>query len=387
VSLTKRLYAALGLIATVFLTAAIWEIHAYENARRQVLQALPQDQQLIHVSNQLVVTLIASVFIDFLLLALATYFVRKWIMKPLGSIRGVMQRVAAGEFTKEIWPVGPKEIAEVAVAAEEMRSTLIDQIDYSRGAEKSLRDESDQTLVHALRSALEPTVRKADHANYEIDAYSQGATGVISGDWWDVYTSKNSDGSKTKTTFILVDVEGHDPTTGIVALKIKSIVGEQLESGIPIESIMHNVSRILAGVDNKILSALVVEFPENSTEPARWLNAGHPSAHVFSSGAVQQVLDKTGMILAGFNDEWEVREFEWPIGSAVVFASDGLLELRNEAGEEFGQDGLISAVNKAQTSREIVNQIVSRGQKHGSTKSTSHWEHEDITVVAITRQG
>ena len=386
-SLTKRLYTALGLIATVFLTAAIWEIHAYENARRQVLQALPEGQQLIHVSNQLVVTLIASVFIDFVLLALATYFVRKWIMNPLGSIRGVMQRVAAGEFTKEIWPVGPKEIAEVAVAAEEMRSTLIDQIDYSRGAEKSLRDESDQTLVHALRSALEPTVRKADHANYEIDAYSQGATGVISGDWWDVFTSKNSDGSKTKSTFVLVDVEGHDPATGLVALKIKSIVGEQLESGVAIENIMHNVSRILAGVDNKILSAFIVEFPENSTEPARWLNAGHPSAHVFSSGAVQQVLDKTGMILAGFNDEWQVHEFEWSIGATVVVTSDGLLELRNEAGDEFGQAGLVSAVNKASTPREIVNQIVARGQKFGSSNVTSHWEHEDITVVAITRQG
>ena len=389
--LRTRLYIALGLIAGIFLSAAVWEINEYHRAREEVLNAFQANQDLLDVSNNLVITLVVSVVIDLVTLGLSWYFVRKWIMNPLLKIRNVMNSVAEGKINKVINPIGPPEIQEVAVAAEDMRRNLVAQIDFTRSAEKSLEDENSRTLASELRRSLTPTFHQSSFQDYEIDAYSQAAAGVISGDWWDVYSSQlnTADGRLTKQSFlVLVDVEGHDPETGIVALKIKAIMGEQLKSGISPEKVVQNISQVLADVDNKILSAFILELPQSGQQTAKWLNAGHPSAVYFQPNNVHQLLNPTGMLVAGIPSEWAMREFIWNPGDTVVISTDGLIELRDQQDNEFGTDGMIEAVrkHKKESARETVNQIVSFGQQFASNDTMTQWSHEDITVIAVTRR-
>lgn len=390
-SLRTRLYIALGIIFGVFLGAAVWEINAYHQAREEVLNAFQANQDLLEVSNTLVITLVVSVAVDLLMLGLAWYFVRNWIMEPLLKIRKVMVKVADGDITKVIRPIGPPEIQEVAVAAEDMRRNLVAQIDFTRSAEWTLEDEGNQTLSSELRKSLKPTFKQSDFPHFEIDAYSQAAAGVISGDWWDIYTSdilKSQSSSSLQSYVVLVDVEGHDPATGIVALKVKAIMGDQLKSGIQPEIVIQNVSRLLADIDNKLLSAFILELPMANSEKAKWLNAGHPSALLFHQDGEHQLLDQTGMVIAGIDGEWTMREFLWKSGDTVVIATDGLMELRDIHNNEFGNEGIINAVsmNSNKAARYMVDHIVAYGQQFASNETNTSWSHEDITVIAVTRQ-
>lgn len=387
-SLRSRLYVALWVIAGTFLTAAVWEVIAYQKARQEVLSALASNQDLLEVSNNLVVTLIISVLIDFILLGLAWYFVRKWIMEPLGRIKGVMKKIASGQITKAIRPVGPTEISELAQAAEEMRQNLVAQIDFTRSAEQTLQDERSQTLGNEIRKALAPSFRNSELADYEVDAYSQAASGVISGDWWDVFFQKSDSGDVLGTYLVLVDVEGHDPATGIAALQVKAVMKEQLQFGTSPEVVIEKISRLLARVDNKLMSAFILALPGRGSHAAQWLNAGHPVGNVFSKTGHQQVLAPTGMLIAGIEGQWSMEEFDWPEEGTVVITTDGLVELRDVSNNEFGNDKIISAVTKQgmKSPREVVDHIVNAAQTFSSDAKQHDWMHEDITVIAITRR-
>ena len=372
------------------MVAAAWEIHAYQVARTKVINSLPASSGLINVSNDLVITLIASVIIDLIMLGMAWYFVRKWIMIPLYKIRKAMNQVARkGEIYTIIESDGPIEIAQVAQSAEEMRRNLVAQIDLTRSAEHSLQSENSQTLAGELRKALSPSFRQANIPQFEIDAYSQAAQGVISGDWWDVFSNTNETSPIAEySTLVLVDVEGHDPSTGIIGLKIKSVIGEQLQSGVdPVEVVQH-ISHMLTEVDNKILSAFILMLPRSLEGKGKWLNAGHPPAVLLLDNGAHKLLEPTGTVVAGISDEWTISEFDWPVGATVVLSSDGLVELRNNEQDEFGTDGILQSTKgrQFQSPREMVNQIVADGQNYASDSEMRQWSHEDITVIAVTRQ-
>jgi len=140
-------------------SVAAWEIRAYEIARAHVGKVLPQDQELIHVGNQLVATIAAAAAVDFILLALASYFAHRWVIQPLYRMRNDLDRVTSGNLKLGIRMTGPIEIAETAMAADGMRRSLVDQIERARSAESSIA--SDAKVTQEVRTALATKLQRA----------------------------------------------------------------------------------------------------------------------------------------------------------------------------------------------------------------------------------
>ncbi|MCX6404304.1 MAG: SpoIIE family protein phosphatase [Actinobacteria bacterium] len=379
--LTTRLWLFLGAVSIVMGSVAAWEIRAYEIARAHVGKVLPQDQELIHVGNQLAATIAAAAVVDFLLLALASYFARRWVIIPLLRIRKDLNRVSSGELNIGIRATGPLEIAETAKAADDMRRSLVDQIDRTRSIESSISAEP--TLTNEVRAALATKFQRFKIHPLEVYDIYQAAEGVTSGDWWDIFSNERGH------VIVQVDIQGHDASAAIAGLQSKAVFETAVSSGIDIHRIVKAASDTLADVEAKIATAFVLEIPIDPKSPVRWISAGHPPAVVLYPDGTHKLLNPTGPMLAGFGKVWDIKQFLLEPGMRIMITSDGLLELRNSKKEFFEIEGLLAAtanLSKNDGPREVIANISAAMKDFAAHDELNHWIHEDVTVVAIARE-
>jgi serine phosphatase RsbU (regulator of sigma subunit) len=77
-------------------------------------------------------------------------------------------------------------------------------------------------------------------------------------------------------------------------------------------------------------------------------NAGHPTPVLVSNNGTAQLLCEGGPVLGVVrNAKFETGKVAFNPGDALVEFTDGLIECRNEQGEEFGMDRLLSESQKA----------------------------------------
>ena len=385
-TLRNRLLVFLGFVSLVTLSVSVWEIRAYERARLQVGALLPQEVELINVGNKLVATIAASAAIDFLILALATVFAHYWVIKPLYKMRNDLHEVTEGKIHRPIRTTGSPEIRATATAAEQMRKSLVHQIELTKSAELSL--ESNASLTQEVRRSLAPRFRRKEIYPLEVSDYCLANQGVISGDWWDIFSSDSAH------YVVQVDVEGHDDASAIAGVQSKAIFAAGVAAGVEMHQIVKSISDILVPDDSgqfpKFSTGFVIEIPRDSKKPVSWLSAGHPPAVLVGNAGQHTLLNSSGPMLAGFGQVWDIRQFFLEPGMKLVIASDGLHELRNSDGTEFFEvDQIVSAVSKVSLEATVVgvtDQIVTDMKAFAPGVDFDNWaRQDDVTILTIAR--
>jgi serine phosphatase RsbU (regulator of sigma subunit) len=375
-TLRRRLQVFIAFFAATVLGAAIWERYVYVRARAEISDSIAQDIRLDEVADQLSTALSVSILISLLLLVLAWIFLDRWLLAPLDEMRSELRMVASGTIHQVIEVSNPPEIKLAAADAESMRQNLVAQIDLARAAWQGL--EQDAPLVASMRKALSPTAIDTTTLGLDVAGQTMPASGAIAGDWWDVIRTPRG------IALAMVDVTGHGPEAGVVGLQIKAIMTAALSAGFAPNSVMERVSAGLADVDALLATAVILEIPNDISEPTQWVNAGHPAGYWIDANHLITTLNPTGPMLAGFGGSWESQEFYFGHGDRIVLASDGLLETQDEKGEEFGTRGLVTSVISGEQSRnssELTNLIVSTARQDSVT-----WNRDDVSVVVITRR-
>ena len=375
-TLRRRLQLFIAFFAITVLGAAIWERYVYLRARAEISDSIAQDIRLDEVADQLSAALSVSIFISLVLLVLAWIFLDRWILAPLDEMRSELRMVASGTIHQVIEVANPPEIQLAAADAESMRQNLVMQIDLARAAWQGL--EQDAPLVASMRRALSPTAMETTNLGLDVAGQTLPASGAIAGDWWDVIRTPRG------IALAMVDVTGHGPEAGVVGLQIKAIMTAALSAGFAPNSVMERVSSGLVDVDALLATAVILEIPNEKTEPAQWVNAGHPAGYWIDANHLITTLNPTGPMLAGFGGTWEAKEFYFNPGDRIVLVSDGLLETQDERGEEFGTQGLITSVvmgEQVGNSVDLINLIVATARQDSVT-----WNRDDVSVVVITRR-
>lgn len=123
--------------------------------------------------------------------------------------------------------------------------------------------------------------------------------------------------------------------------------------------------------------------PETNT--MQYINAGHnPPILIKNDGSVEYLRDG-GMVIGLFPDvDYRVGSFQFEKGTELLIFTDGLSEVMDEEGEEFGDDRLVHALlelrgkgTATQAKDELINQVLS----FSSGKMV-----DDLTVMLIRRR-
>jgi serine phosphatase RsbU (regulator of sigma subunit)/catechol 2,3-dioxygenase-like lactoylglutathione lyase family enzyme len=124
---------------------------------------------------------------------------------------------------------------------------------------------------------------------------------------------------------------------------------------------------------------------DNNLRRMRYANCGHLSALLLRNHTQIERLESTSTVLGLFK-EWDCAVGERRLfpGDTLVLYTDGVTESFNEAGEEFGEQRLIEALEQHRelTSQDLLSSIIEDVRQF-----SPHEQHDDITLVVARCKG
>lgn len=185
---------------------------------------------------------------------------------------------------------------------------------------------------------------------------------------------------------------------GIVGLYLGDVVGKGLPAAMYGAMVMgtlrgtnksgEDTAAVLAALNNRLLvrpvsgrfCSTIYALFNPATLQLQFSNAGMPYPLHASAAGCKQV--GQGGIPSGVfpNSQYEVHTIQLAPGDAVLFATDGLHELRNDRGEDFNPR-LAAALQKCYT--HSADETVDRLLECGREFAEGARQHDDLTVVLV----
>lgn len=266
--------------------------------------------------------------------------IRSWLTRPIDDLSAQVRRVARGRLEQPIEPSGPDEIEMLGHDVETMRRRILDELEESRRALEGL--EQDAPLVMSLRSELvTPSVRLP--TGLRMATRFEPAEGVLAGDWMETIRL-----DEHRIGVIVVDVSGHGPEAGLRALLLKHLLVPALKLELDPADALHWVAGQIGETEEWFATCVIYEV-NAATGRCLYANAGHPPALLVGPRGLQE-LAPTGPLFSDLPGmRWETVETTLEPDEVLVVYTDGIIEARNDSGEEYGEDRLYASLAAAGT--------------------------------------
>ena len=257
--------------------------------------------------------------------------------------------------------------AGVALESIGLAETMAERLEFDRRARQEM-DIARQVQAKLLPQKS-PPLQTLDYAGACIQARDVG------GDYYDFL-----DLGEGRVGFVLADVAGK----GISAALLMANLQAHLRSQSAIVS--HDFSRTLELVNRLFYEStesakyatLFIGVYEDETRSLRYINCGHNPPVILRGDQVEH-LHGTATVLGMF-EQWHCEVAEALVGPNDVLAicTDGVLEAANAAGEEFGEEGLITVLRAGceQTSEALLHSLIDAVNRFAPGE-----QGDDITLI------
>jgi CHASE3 domain sensor protein len=301
----------------------------------------------------------------------------RWITQPLAEIGGAVDRVAQGELHRTIPAVGPPDTAALARNVENMRAATVGLLDRAESAREALEQQG--TAVVLLRDELRPSEAKLP-AGVTSAAAMLPAEGILAGDWYDVV-----DRGDGHVVALVVDVAGHGPRAGMLALHAKHLLVAALRMRMQPGEALDWVNEHIGETGERFLTCIVLDL-ELETGMCQYANAGHPPGMLLvpgrdPSGNAVQLLEATGPLLGPLAARWRTERIMLPGKGMVMLYTDGLIEARS-GDAQFGEERVREIVLTEGVSgpEAVLDSVLQQARAFASGRFD-----DDVTVVTLAR--
>jgi sigma-B regulation protein RsbU (phosphoserine phosphatase) len=349
------------------------------------------------LTNRLTILVIVSLVLLALLVGVLWWTLHRDVLEPLRAVQRYARAVADGELNRPVAASGPPEFRALGHDVEGMRRQLVAEIDSAQAALEALEQRG--PAVAALRHALTPTLISVPGA--EVAGRLDPAEGVLAGDFYDTV---ELDGGRLG--LLLGDVSGHGPVPAVFALQLKELLVAGLEAGrSPGEALSWAAHQHLVDVPDDQFATIFIAIIDVRAQAVSYANAGHPASLIIArsmgagtpprngerpirttpSGLQVIELPATGPLLSPVVSTWSWSTMEHPFlaGDMLVAYTDGLVESRDDTGEQFGLDRLLNsllAVDADELLDEVLSQVFARVREFSGGRAG-----DDTALLACRR--
>ncbi|HEV2759101.1 MAG TPA: GAF domain-containing SpoIIE family protein phosphatase [Acidimicrobiales bacterium] len=296
--------------------------------------------------------------------------VRSWVIAPVPA--------ADGELAGVLYLGHPRPHAFDA-EAESLAAGLCNHLGAAivHAQVSAERDRVASALEATLLPPVLPRIAGVDlAARYRATGRSD-----VGGDFYDAFPLGGD-----HWAVVLGDVSGSGPDaaaiTGVARYSIRAIAPAVVSPAGVLARL--NEALLRQAVDDRFLTAVLVRLTSMPDRVEALLaNGGHPPAMILHDDESVTVLDRpSGMLLGmlpgrGFQDV----PVTLHAGDALVLYTDGVVEARNAAGEQFGQDRLVALLSTCagRSAAGIARRIELAAQAHSPALS------DDMAIVVLRR--
>lgn len=360
------------------------------------------------LTNRLTWLLLATLLVLALLAAGLYPALQRLVVRPLQRFAAAAGQ-AGEDLSVPVAVTGPREVVSAAREVEGMRQRLVEQVRAARQAEQALAQRGPAVL--ALRAALAPTL--VQPPGVQLASRLDPAEGFLAGDWFDAITLPGD-----RLGLVLGDVAGHGPEPAVFALRLKHLLSAALVAGGEPGAALSATARQV-GETGELFATVFVAVVDTGADRITYANAGHPAALTVSAaggpvpgrhddpdrpaaedaagsapgtapGVVRAHLEATGPLLSSLTAalEWSTLSVDFHPGDLLLAYTDGLVEARDPAGEQYGSERLVQtmAASMRDTGRgpedlvALLARVVDEVSRHAAGRAG-----DDITVVACRR--
>lgn len=251
---------------------------------------------------------------------------------------------------------------------DERRRAYAEKVETERRAAQEL--EIAKQVQMRLFPQRQPDVSGLDYSGVCIQARSVG------GDYYDFL-----DLGQERVAFVLADIAGKGIAAALLMANLQANMRSQMVSAIDEpDRFLTSVNRLL--FENTAVSSYATLFfavYDSSTREFRYANCGHlPGLILRADGAIEK-LDATSMVV-GLFEEWpcSIQENFLSTGDILALYSDGVTESPNSAGEEFGEERLLSSLR---SHRALDACAMARAVVEDVAQFSAGDQFDDITLI------
>lgn len=268
------------------------------------------------------------------------------VSQPVQSLIGFMQRVGGGDLEAKANFSGNREFRELSAALNQMIEDLRDRLRLRHSLDLAM-DVQQRLLPQSL-----PTVQGLEIAGHSTYCDETG------GDYYDFLTLDEA--SPSSVLVAIGDVMGHGVAAALVMAAARAVLRDRATNSGSLSSLMSRLNRLLAAdLEGTRFMTMHLSVIDAATSSFRWVSAGHDPALVFSPSKQDFEPIDGAEIPLGILDDTEYREYSFaPLeaGQVIVVGTDGVWEMPNNSGEQFGKERLQDLIraNAACSARDIT---------------------------------
>jgi len=230
-------------------------------------------------------------------------------------------------------------------------------------------------VLLSLQSQLESEIEDLPEG-WTVAAKVEPAEGVVAGDCYDIVML-----SPSSLAAVVIDVAGHGPIPGILALRCRELLRAALRGGLEPGAGLTWAHEQLDDLDDEQFLSAFVATADLATGRIEYASAGHPPAFLCAPDTAV-ALGPTGPILGAFDAGWETRRATMGRGDTLTMYTDGLIEVYDEEGHEYGLERLVDLI--CGLSCDDAEAIVKRAIDEVSAYSGARLR-DDATVLLVCR--
>ncbi len=225
----------------------------------------------------------------------------------------------------------------------------------SETSKKASRIETELDLATKIQTSMLPCIFPAfpDHEN--IDLYAQyHPAKEVGGDFYDYF-----DIDKTHIGLVIADVSGKGVGAALFMTISKTVLKNQLLLGLTPEEAIKNANRQLCeNNDANLFVTCWAGVYNTDTGMLTFVNAGHnPPVLIRDNGKPEFIKQHHGFVLAGLeNFNYKEESLQLFAGDELIFYTDGVTEATNVSDELYGEDRLVSCLDRCKD-LELIKQV------------------------------
>ena len=248
------------------------------------------------------------------------------------------------------------------------------RFELERRAEEVLSQEDLAPRRWAERLAPE---HLPDITGFEVGRVYQAGTGMMAGDFYDVFRVAPS-----RVVAVIGDVTGHGIEPSITAFQAKYLLRVFLRQYRDPAQALEELNAQLSALDRQeeMISLCVVVF-DTDAGTIRYASAGHPAVWLWHEKDVRPLRSTGPLLMLDPNGTYHSRELKLDSGDLVLLYTDGLSEAR--AGDQlFGEERIANALRRDPGAHPsvLVKSLLEQARDFSREPIT-----DDIAILAIRR--
>lgn len=253
------------------------------------------------------------------------------------------------------------------------------RIEYSRSELERRAQEvlvQDQLAPRRWAARLAPE-ELPDFTGFEIGRVYQAGTGLMAGDFYDVFRL-----DKNRLAAVIGDVSGHGIEPAITAFQAKYLLRVFLHQYRDPAQALEELNAQMSVMDRgeEFISACVVVF-DTAAGTLRHASAGHPAAWLWHDKEVRSLGATGPLLMLDPNGSYHSREIPLSDKDICLLYTDGLSEVRN--GQQlFGEERIAGALRRDPG---VAPDVLCKSLLESARDFSSGPMTDDVAILAIRR--